>query len=66
MKQGLKLMMKQKGGSIINIASTVGLLALDPSFGEAASYVASKAGVIGLTKQGISAFLEKRKPEFKK
>ena len=41
-----KIMLKQKSGSIINIASVVGILG---NAGQA-NYVASKAGVIGLTK----------------
>ena len=45
-KHALKLMMKQKAGSIINMSSVVGV------FGNAgqANYAASKAGIIGFTK----------------
>ena len=42
----VKQMMKQKNGSIVNIASIVGLMG---NFGQA-NYSASKAGLIGLTK----------------
>jgi 3-oxoacyl-[acyl-carrier protein] reductase len=41
-----KTMMKQRSGSIINIASVVGVTG---NFGQA-NYVAAKAGIIGLTK----------------
>ena len=50
-------MMKQKKGSIINIGSILGLLGLDPDFGESeAPYVAAKAAVMGLTKQGAADY----------
>lgn len=45
-QQAVKQMMKQKRGSIANIASIVGVMG---NFGQA-NYSASKAGVIGLTK----------------
>ncbi len=41
-----KIMMKQRSGRIINIASVVGVIG---NFGQA-NYVTSKAGIIGLTK----------------
>ncbi len=41
-----KIMMKQRAGRIINIASVVGVIG---NFGQA-NYVTSKAGIIGLTK----------------
>ncbi len=41
-----KIMMKQRSGSIVNIASVVGVIG---NFGQA-NYVAAKAGIIGLTK----------------
>ncbi|WP_027107805.1 3-oxoacyl-[acyl-carrier-protein] reductase [Lacticigenium naphthae] len=46
MKIASKIMLKQKSGTIINIASVVGLVG---NVGQA-NYAASKAGVIGLTK----------------
>ncbi|NIP99597.1 MAG: 3-oxoacyl-[acyl-carrier-protein] reductase [Nitrospinaceae bacterium] len=45
-QQGVKQMMKQKRGAIVNIASIVGVMG---NAGQA-NYSASKAGVIGLTK----------------
>ncbi|MBC8287339.1 MAG: 3-oxoacyl-[acyl-carrier-protein] reductase [Nitrospinae bacterium] len=45
-QQAAKQMMKQKSGTIVNIASIVGVMG---NFGQA-NYSASKAGVIGLTK----------------
>ena len=56
MKEGLKVMMKQKKGSIINIASIVGMLGLDPDIESIAPYVSAKAAVIGLTKQGAADY----------
>ena len=41
-----KIMMKQRAGSIVNIASVVGVIG---NFGQA-NYVTAKAGIIGLTK----------------
>lgn len=48
-------MMKQKGGSIINMASVVGVMG---NAGQA-NYVASKAGLIGLTKTTAKEFAKK-------
>jgi 3-oxoacyl-[acyl-carrier protein] reductase len=45
-QQAVKQMMKQKSGSIVNIASIVGLVG---NAGQA-NYSASKAGLVGLTK----------------
>ena len=45
-QQAAKLMMKQKSGSIVNIASIVGVMG---NFGQS-NYSASKAGLIGFTK----------------
>jgi NAD(P)-dependent dehydrogenase (short-subunit alcohol dehydrogenase family) len=56
MKEGLKIMMRQKKGSIINIASITGLCGIDPDVGLMSPYVTSKSGVIGLTKQGAAEY----------
>jgi len=47
MQEGIKLMLRQKKGSIINISSAAGVYGLLPS---KSHYGASKAGVISLTK----------------
>lgn len=52
MKEGVKLMLNQKRGSIINVASILGLCASDPEIFSKAPYVASKAAIIGLTREG--------------
>ncbi|MFO7997007.1 MAG: glucose 1-dehydrogenase [Dehalococcoidia bacterium] len=44
-------MMKQGGGNIINVASTTGLLGVDPRAMQAIGYQASKAAIIVMTKQ---------------
>lgn len=56
MREGLKIMMKQKKGSIINIASIVGLYAVDPDIQSTAPYMVSKSAVNGLTKQGAAEY----------
>jgi NAD(P)-dependent dehydrogenase (short-subunit alcohol dehydrogenase family) len=50
MQEGIKLMLRQGIGSIINISSVLGLVAADPDILVTPNYVASKHGVIGLTK----------------
>jgi NAD(P)-dependent dehydrogenase (short-subunit alcohol dehydrogenase family) len=50
MQEGIKLMLRQKSGSIINLSSVLGLIAADPEILAINHYVASKHGVIGLTK----------------
>jgi len=44
-------MIKQGGGNIINVASTTGLLAVDPRAMQAIGYQASKAAIIAMTRQ---------------
>lgn len=51
MQKELGVMVEQKSGVIINIASILGLVGLDPELMPRASYVAAKHGVIGLTRQ---------------
>ena len=43
-------MLRQKSGSIINMSSILGLVAADPDILAIQHYIASKHGVIGLTK----------------
>ncbi len=50
MQEGIKLMLRQKSGSIINVSSIFGLVAADPDILAIPHYIASKHGVIGLTK----------------
>ena len=50
MQEGIKLMLRQKSGSIINISSVLGLVAIDPDILAIQHYIASKHAVIGLTK----------------
>ncbi|MBI5584297.1 MAG: SDR family oxidoreductase [Deltaproteobacteria bacterium] len=53
MQKEIAVMLKQpRGGSIINISSVLGLVGLDPDFNPRVNYIASKHGVIGLTRQG--------------
>jgi NAD(P)-dependent dehydrogenase (short-subunit alcohol dehydrogenase family) len=54
MKEALRLMLPQKKGSIINISSVAGICGND--IFPAVAYVASKAAVIGLTKQGATEY----------
>ena len=56
MQEGIKLMLRQKSGSIINISSILGLVGVDPDILAAGSYCATKHGVIGLTKQGAAEY----------
>jgi NAD(P)-dependent dehydrogenase (short-subunit alcohol dehydrogenase family) len=56
MKEGLRLMLRQKRGSIINVASITGLCGIDPEVGQMAPYVTSKSAVIGLTRQGAAEY----------
>ena len=46
-----KQMIDQGGGNIINVASTTGLLAVDPRAMQAIGYQASKAAIIAMTRQ---------------
>ena len=55
MKKSAKIMMKQRYGRIINIASVVGVTG-NPG---QANYVASKAGIIGLTKSAAKELAQR-------
>jgi NAD(P)-dependent dehydrogenase (short-subunit alcohol dehydrogenase family) len=50
MQEGIKLMLRQKRGSIINISSILGLVGVNPDILAISNYIAAKHGVIGLTK----------------
>ena len=56
MKEGLRIMVRQKRGSIINITSITGLCGVDPEVGLMSPYVTSKSAVIGLTRQGAAEY----------
>lgn len=56
MQEGLKIMLRQKSGSIINIASILGLVGTDPAILATSNYVATKHGVIGLTKSAAAQY----------
>jgi len=59
MQKEIEVMLKQgTGGSIINISSILGLVGLDPELMPRVNYIASKHGVMGLTKQGAVEYAE--------
>jgi gluconate 5-dehydrogenase len=59
MQKEIELMLKQgTGGSIINLSSVLGLVGLDPGLMPRVNYIASKHGVIGLTRQGAVEYGE--------
>lgn len=58
LREGLGIMMKRKRGSIINIASIVGVTAMNPDIHAKAPYGAAKAAVIWLTKQAAAEYAQ--------
>lgn len=56
MQEALKIMLRQKSGSIINMSSVLGILGADPNILSNQHYIASKHGVIGLTKAAASQY----------
>ena len=56
MQEGIKLMLRQKKGSIINISSICGLGGTRKDILDNPGYVATKHAVIGLTKQGAAEY----------
>jgi NAD(P)-dependent dehydrogenase (short-subunit alcohol dehydrogenase family) len=59
MQREIDVMLKQgKGGSIINISSILGLVGLDPELKPRVNYIASKHGLVGLTRQGAVEYAE--------
>lgn len=57
-QEALKIMLRQKSGSIINISSVLGVVAADPEILATSNYVASKHGIIGLTKSAAAQYGE--------
>lgn len=55
-QEGIKIMLRQKRGSIINTASTAGLVGMNPTIADSPTYVASKHAIIGLTKQAACEY----------
>ncbi|MBW2345001.1 MAG: SDR family oxidoreductase, partial [Deltaproteobacteria bacterium] len=59
MQKEIEVMLKQgNGGSIINLSSVLGLVGLDPDLMPRVNYVASKHGVVGLTRQAGVEYAE--------
>jgi len=58
MQEELRVMVEQKWGTIVNIASVAGVRGVDPGFMPRANYVAAKHGVVGLTKQAALEYAE--------
>jgi NAD(P)-dependent dehydrogenase (short-subunit alcohol dehydrogenase family) len=56
MQEGIKVMLRQKSGSIINLSSVLGLIGADPEILAINHYVASKHGIIGLTKAAAAQY----------
>jgi len=56
LKEGLKIMRRQKNGSVINISSYLGVSASAPDILPQSPYVAAKHGVVGLTRQAASEY----------
>jgi len=58
MQEELRVMVMQKSGTIINIASVAGLRGVEPELMPRANYTAAKHGVIGLTKQAALEYAQ--------
>lgn len=56
-RRALQIMLKRRSGSIVNIASVAGVRGFYPGFAAlGAAYSATKAGVIGLTRQAAAEY----------
>jgi NAD(P)-dependent dehydrogenase (short-subunit alcohol dehydrogenase family) len=56
MKEGLGIMAQQKRGVVVNIASVLGVGAIEPAILAQCPYTAAKHGVVGLTKQAAAEY----------
>lgn len=56
LKEGLKIMRRQKYGSVINISSGAGIAASHPVLFPQTPYVAAKHAVVGLTRQAAAEY----------
>lgn len=56
MREGLRIMVEQKSGNIINIASVLGIMVTPPSVLSVPPYVAAKFAVVGLTKEAAGEY----------
>ncbi|WP_028321571.1 SDR family NAD(P)-dependent oxidoreductase [Desulfatiglans anilini] len=54
-----RMLHQQAGGSIINISSVLGLVGLDADLNPRVNYIASKHGVIGLTRQAAVEYADR-------
>lgn len=56
LKEGLKIMRRQRYGSVINISSGSGIVGSPPMFMSQSPYTAAKHGVVGLTRQAAAEY----------
>jgi len=56
LQEGIKLMLRQKSGTIINVSSILGILASEPEILATPNYVTAKHGIIGLTKSAAAQY----------
>ena len=56
MREGLEIMVKQKSGTVINIASIFGISVASPALMSVVPYIASKHAVVGLTKEAAGEY----------
>ncbi len=56
LQSGLKIMLRQKCGSIINVSSILGMVGADPGILAVPHYIATKHGIIGLTRVAAAQY----------